>query len=156
MIDILTSFVFLSKKLLQAVPEVLTKSNIDERIDHSMRVGEGLNPELVVRNPVRKLRWQYKYYLLSIHQTSPDTRCRTQQWPWTTEGVTNRSQTWPSPPSGASTHSSWWLTWDGFYQSSLPGMLCSTTLIQWGCSRWPSSGQGPRTWRSSGRSRTSS
>ena len=56
MIDILTSFVFLSKKLLQAVPEVLTKSNIDERIDHSMRVGEGLKPELVVRNPVRKLR----------------------------------------------------------------------------------------------------
>ena len=46
---------FVSKSLHEAAPEVFIESDIDDRVDHGVRVGNDLDPELALSNPARQL-----------------------------------------------------------------------------------------------------
>ena len=46
---------FASKSLHEAAPEVFIESDIDDRVDHGVRVGNDNDPELVLSNPARQL-----------------------------------------------------------------------------------------------------
>ena len=54
---------FVSKSLHEAAPEVFIESDIDDRVDHGMRVGNDLDPELALSNPARQL-WYRSWTLL--------------------------------------------------------------------------------------------
>ena len=54
---------FVSKSLLEAAPEVLIESDIDDRVDHGVWVGNDLDPELVLSDPARQL-WYWSWTLL--------------------------------------------------------------------------------------------
>ena len=46
---------FVSKSLLEAAPEVLIESDIEDRVDHGVQVGKDLDPELILNDPARQL-----------------------------------------------------------------------------------------------------